>query len=164
MPPSTTQRPGARTGIGPKIASASTSPVTGGHPSTISPSQPFPQISAVSSLQNMGPPIKPEAFSRDAKGKYHMPQSLAETEAISLILREYSVLKYTDKQVFPIQPRCKHLGISGFRNQCFQDARRERFLEDLRPRLPRHTSFPTLHSTPQHNINLARWDIGDTCQ
>ncbi|KAF7524271.1 hypothetical protein G7054_g11480 [Neopestalotiopsis clavispora] len=66
IPPSNTQRPGARTGPGPKIASASTSPVaTTGHQSAISPNQPYPQIT--SSLQNMGPPIKPESFSREAK-------------------------------------------------------------------------------------------------
>lgn len=70
-PPSAMQRPGARIGSGPKIASASTSPVATSHSSAISPNQPFPQISAVSSLQNMGPPIKPEAFSRDAKCECH---------------------------------------------------------------------------------------------
>ncbi|ETS87524.1 hypothetical protein PFICI_01352 [Pestalotiopsis fici W106-1] len=66
IPPSNTQRPGVRTGPGPKIASASTSPVaTTGHQSAISPNQPYPQITSVSS--HMGPPIKPESFSRDAK-------------------------------------------------------------------------------------------------
>ncbi|KAK6189593.1 nuclear pore complex subunit [Pestalotiopsis sp. IQ-011] len=67
IPPSNAQRPGARTGPGPKIASASTSPVaTTGHQSAISPSHPYP-ITSVSSLQNMGPPIKPESFPRDSK-------------------------------------------------------------------------------------------------
>ncbi|KAH6660572.1 hypothetical protein BKA67DRAFT_653742 [Truncatella angustata] len=67
LPPSSIQRPGVRTGVGPKIASASTSPTAPNHPSDISPSQPYPQIATVASLQNMGPPIKPDPYSRDVK-------------------------------------------------------------------------------------------------
>ncbi|KAK6078736.1 hypothetical protein SCUP234_06074 [Seiridium cupressi] len=78
LPPSAAQRQGARTSTGSKIASASTSPVaTAGHQQNISPNQPYPQIASVSSLQNMGPPIKPEVYSRDPKLSSSTPTSRA---------------------------------------------------------------------------------------
>ena len=66
------QKSASRSSVGPKIASASSSPaIPTGHPTEMHGQQHYPQLT-MPSIQNMAPPMKPpgsENFSPEAKSK-----------------------------------------------------------------------------------------------
>ncbi|KAK0618325.1 hypothetical protein B0T17DRAFT_496385 [Bombardia bombarda] len=70
-PQDTRQKSASRSSIGPKIASASSSPaMQSGIPSDMHAQQPYPQLT-MPSIQNMPPPMKPpgtESYAPDSKG------------------------------------------------------------------------------------------------
>lgn len=71
-PQDTRQKSSSRSSVGPKIASASSSPaMQTGLPSDVHGQHPYPQL-AMPSIQSMAPPMKPpgtESFSQEAKSK-----------------------------------------------------------------------------------------------